>query len=297
MVMTTFEGSRWVDAQVSSVLAQTCPVDELLVYDDGSTDGTVELLEARGVEVHRNAARLGTVRSLEQGLRASTADVVLLADQDDVWVPRKVERLLQAEADLVFSDGRVVDAAGLPTGATLWGTVGFGPDRQERLMTQPLEVLLEGNAVTGATVLVSRRLLDLALPLPQVGWHDYWLALVAASAGLPVRAVPEPLVDYRVHGTNAAGLPPTTLRGRLAGAAAARAYRGQLLAMLAELEQRFPSAALTATREHLLFRQGLPSRRARRLWPVLGAVRSGAYAARGGSWRTGVVDLLEPRSP
>ena len=289
VVMTTFQGERWVEEQLRSVLEQTRPPDEVLVYDDGSTDRTVEIASA-WAPVVRNPIRLGTVRSLEQGLRSTTADVVLLADQDDVWRPNRVERLLAVGADLVFHDAQIIGMG------SLWDRVGFTPSRQRRLASAPLKTLLDGNPVTGATVAVSRRLLDVALPLPQQGWHDYWLALVAASTGLSVAALPEKLIDYRLHAGNAAGLPPTGLRGRLAAASAARDHRRVLIAMLGELGERFPSVEVDDALAHLAFRQRLSPSRARRLVPVARHLLAHRYAAQGGGWRTAAVDVLERRA-
>jgi hypothetical protein len=295
VVLTTFQGERWVEQQVRSILEQTRPPDELLVYDDGSTDRTVEIVSGH-VPVTVNPVRLGTVRSLEQGLRATGADRVFLADQDDLWSPDRVETMLAVDADLVFHDGRIIDAAGAPTGATLWQQVGFTPARQQALERRPLRTLLNGNPVTGATVAVSRRLLEQALPFPDHGWHDQWLALVAAASGLTLAALPAPLIDYRVHDSNAAGLPPVGLRARLRGAPAARVQRAELIAMLAELSARFPSPELTDAREHLRIRQGLPSARVGRPLPVLRHLLTGRYGENGGGWRTAAVDLLERRA-
>lgn len=289
VVMTTFQGERWVEEQLRSILEQTRPPDEVLVFDDGSTDGTVQFV-SRLVPVVRNPVRLGTVRNVEQGLRATTADVVLLADQDDVWHPARVEKLLAAGGDLVFHDADLTD------GGTLWQRVGFTLARQRSLATAPLQTLLDGNPVTGATLAVSRRLVDLALPFPQYGWHDYWLALVAASADLSLVALPDRLLTYRLHENNAAGLPPAGLRGRLSSAADARKHRAVLLHMLGELSVRFPSDQVADALVHLTFRQDLPSRRSGRVRPIAQHLISGRYRAQGGDWRTAVVDLLELRA-
>jgi glycosyltransferase involved in cell wall biosynthesis len=285
VVMTTYQGERWVEEQLRSILEQTRPPDEILVYDDGSTDRTVELV-SRLVPVVSNRTRLGTVRNLEQGLRATTGDLVLLADQDDVWHPSRVERLLEVGGDLAFHDA---DLAG---GRTLWERVGFTAQRQRALTAMPLKTLLDGNPVTGATVAVSRRLLDVALPLPVQGWHDYWLALVAASTGMSVVALPERLLDYRLHEDNAAGLPASGLRERLASTPAARAHQAVLLGMLTELAERFPSPEVGQALAHLCFRQGLASSRVRRVAPVGRHLIRGRYALHGGGWRTAAVDLL-----
>lgn len=298
VVMTTFEGARWVAEQARSIAAQTRPVDVVRVADDGSTDSTLELLrrELPVADVTVNAQRLGTVRSLDSALSTVDADVVLLADQDDRWHPDRVARLVGTQG-LTFHDARLVDSAGGVLRGTLWDHVGLTPSRRRRLATDPLGVLLEGNPVTGATVAVHRDVLTLGLPLPQQGWHDYWLALVAAAHDLPVVAVAEPLIDYRVHGANTAGLPPRGLRARLRAGPAARRQRESLVAMLGELLERLPAgpaaARVLSARDHLCRRLSLPRSRWRRLPGAGRLLLSGSYAAHGGGWRTAVVDILE----
>lgn len=300
VVMTTYQGARWVTEQARSIANQTHPVDLVRVADDGSTDGTLELLRAvlPAAEVSVNERRLGTVRSFDGILRDLHADVVLLADQDDRWHPERVARLVETRG-LTFHDARLVDAQGEAIGESLWSRVGFTPARRAQLALDPLGVLLHGNPVTGATVAVHRDVLALGLPLPEYGWHDYWLALVAAAHGCPVVALSEPLLDYRLHDANTAGLPPRGARARLGDGGAARQQRATVIAMLGELVERLPPgpavSRVASARAHLQRRQVLPRPRWRRLPGVARLLVSGSYAAHGGGWRTAVVDVLEPR--
>ena len=99
VAMATFDGGRFVDEQLRSIAEQTRPPDELVVCDDESSDDTAERLDRVAsesdfeVHVHRNAQRLTTSRNFEMAVSLCTGDIVFLADQDDVWMPEKVEAL------------------------------------------------------------------------------------------------------------------------------------------------------------------------------------------------------------
>jgi len=219
IVLATYNGAPWLEAQVRSLQAQDHQAWRLLVRDDGSTDGTPALLarlagEEPRLSVLESPGRLGVVGNfgalLEAG-RAAGADYLLPCDQDDVWHPAHVSRALalvrrleevhgRAWPLLVHSDVEVVDAALRPLHPSLLGTLGHGhePDR-------PLPFLLAQNFVTGCASLANRALLELALPLPPgCPMHDWWLALCAASAGA-LGFDPTPGVRYRQHGVNQVG--------------------------------------------------------------------------------------------
>jgi glycosyltransferase involved in cell wall biosynthesis len=130
VVVASYRGERWLRAQLESILAQTSPVDEIVVSDDGSDDGTVELArevladaEARGIRtvVAHNPGPRGVVGNVANALGLARADLVALADQDDVWRADKVARMrtvfaTRPELALVHSDARLVDEAGEPLG-------------------------------------------------------------------------------------------------------------------------------------------------------------------------------------
>ena len=129
---------RFLPAQLESILAQTRLPDELHVFDDCSTDNSVELLvhfaaqAAFPVHIHRNAERHGSIRNFEQAIRACSGTLIALSDQDDIWHPERLRRSEEAlqqhpEAGAVFTDGLLIDDAGEPIGMRLWERFIFTP--------------------------------------------------------------------------------------------------------------------------------------------------------------------------
>jgi glycosyltransferase involved in cell wall biosynthesis len=202
---------------LDSILAQRGARLRLLVRDDGSADDTPTLLQqyARaypGVfELLSDGQHLGACASFGRLLLAARAPYVMFSDQDDVWLPGKVELLLrgmrQAEAAhgpnyplLVHSDLTVVDRSGRLLGRSFWKYQKIDP-----IHGSSLNRLLIQNVATGCAMMINRALAQLASPIPQEAIvHDWWLALVAAALGRIV-CIAEPTVLYRQHGGNQIG--------------------------------------------------------------------------------------------
>jgi glycosyltransferase involved in cell wall biosynthesis len=220
VALCTCNGASYLREQLDSILAQTRPVAEIVVGDDASTDETREILldyaarcPAR-FRLHLHPERLGTVDNFGFVLAQCGGRVIFLSDQDDVWKPRKVETMLarfdDPHAMLVFTDGRLIDAAGTPMASTLWKAWRFDWAtrlRWKRSSAAVRDLVHNHNKVTGATAALRRELLDDCLPIrvPPGYWHDAWLALHAAAHG-GLRYMAEPLIDYRVHGGQQIGI-------------------------------------------------------------------------------------------
>ena len=242
VAMCTYNGERYLEAQLDSLAAQTRPPDELVVHDDGSTDATVEIVRVFAarvgfpVRVTINPVRLGSTTNFEKAIAAAGGSIIALCDQDDAWRPDKLARLAAAfetvpEAGCVFSDAHVVGEGLEPLGYRLWDSVRLDRRKQQRMAAGAgLDVLLRQNFVTGATMALRAELRELVLPIP-TGWvHDGWIALLAAAIGtcLPVN---EPLVRYRQHGGQQIGGSKRTLRQQIA---AARTMKAAFFSQLAE---------------------------------------------------------------
>ncbi|HEX8242629.1 MAG TPA: glycosyltransferase, partial [Longimicrobium sp.] len=209
VAMCTWNGERYLPAQLDSIAAQTRLPDELVACDDGSTDGTVALLRAFAarapfaVRVLVNERNLGSTRNFEQAIGLCRGEVVALADQDDAWPPEKLARFeavfrARPGVGLVFSDGLVVDDALRPVGARLWESFGITPRMLRRISRgEAFSLLLSRNLVTGAAMAFRARAAEGALPVPEGTGriHDGWIALVAAARA-EVAALPEPLLLY-----------------------------------------------------------------------------------------------------
>lgn len=218
VLMATYNGASHVREQVASIQAQTVPDWRLLIRDDGSTDGTRDILAELARQDDRisliydgGEAPLGVVQNFSRLLQLgqnTACDVFFLSDQDDMWEPHKLARQLaefpdagcEPEPWLVHSDLTVVDEHLEPVHASLIRHMAL-----ESSPERPLNYLLTRNFVTGCATACNRRLLEEALPVPGAAiMHDWWLAVVAAATG-SIRCVPEPLVRYRQHIGNTLG--------------------------------------------------------------------------------------------
>jgi glycosyltransferase involved in cell wall biosynthesis len=196
--MATYNGEKYLSEQIDSILAQLDVRDELVVSDDGSTDGTMGILRGFG-----NALRVvgesrvgGVVPNFSRALDHARGELILLADQDDVWLPGRVElfRAELARHDLVLTNALVVDENLRPVGKTLFDQTHPKPGFWRNLRR---------NSFVGCCMGFRRSLLMTALPLPKVTpWHDWLLGLLASLRGSAVQ-LDTPLLLYRRHGSNA----------------------------------------------------------------------------------------------
>ena len=219
ILLSSYNGARFIDQQIESIRRQTVGSWQLLVRDDGSTDETVRIVEAQAAADPRirllrdERGNLGAANSfgvlMEAALTAG-AGYVAFADQDDVWHPDKLEHqaelLRTREAALgaavpllVHTDLAVVDQQLRPIHRSFLALQGL-----EGAESAPLQTLLTQNFVAGCTTLINQALLRAALPLQRAVMHDWWLALCAAALG-EILYLPGATVLYRQHDRNAAG--------------------------------------------------------------------------------------------
>lgn len=216
----TYNGERYLREQLESIAAQSRLPDRLVVFDDRSTDGTVDILRNFAdkapfpVQTEINSDNLGPALNFSQISRIKDADYVFCCDQDDVWRPEKIstemaamvalERRYGADIPLlVHSDLETVDQDLRQIAPSFMTSQGY------RHPEEPLKVLVAQNFVTGCTVLVNRPALNIAMPVPDEAiMHDWWMSLVVAACG-HIGFVPAPLVRYRQHAANQIGAKPT----------------------------------------------------------------------------------------
>ena len=225
VAMCTYNGAAHVGEQLASMAGQTRPPDELVVCDDISSDGTPDVVEAFAedapfpVRLTVNDENLGATKNFEKAVALCSGDVIALSDQDDVWLPAKLERIEAAlgespGAGFVFTDAECVGEDLRPLGYRLWPSSYLGRRQLRKVRAGGMfELLLTHNVVTGATMAFRSELRDLVLPI-HAGWvHDGWIALLI-SAVADVVALDEPLVKYRQHTSQQIGAREPTLRGQ-----------------------------------------------------------------------------------
>lgn len=316
VALCTFQGERFIAEQLRSIAAQSVPVDIVVIGDDGSSDGTMRIVSELVEELRLPAILLpsgdglGVAANFARTIAACDADIVLLSDQDDVWMPDRVATSIavfdsQPATLALHGDAILVDAFNKPTGGSLFGALGIG-DAYFRQVDEgrAFEALLRRNLATGATMALRRELVELALPIP-AGWiHDEWFAVTAAAHGaLAVHATP--MIRYRQHGGNAIGASALSLRDAVRRLTADGSERNARLLLRAEgLASRatgFPEGRrdeLGALARHKVahetMRASLSRHRLLRIRPVARAVRSGAYWRFGNGIGDVVRDLVQP---
>jgi glycosyltransferase involved in cell wall biosynthesis len=225
--MATYEGERFLPAQLESLARQTLAPAELVVRDDGSADRTREIVAefARTspfpVRIEVGDERLGVAESFVRAARACSAELVAFCDQDDVWEDRKLERCV-ARLDepgvvLAIHACAVVDEGLRPLGPVV--------PRIESSHTAPPLTTPKWGEAPGMAMVFDATLLSLldwdARPVAHHEHgrvlHDEWIYGVARVAGA-IAFLAEPLVLYRQHGVNVEGAPERTI-GRRVGEA------------------------------------------------------------------------------
>jgi glycosyltransferase involved in cell wall biosynthesis len=223
ILLATYNGAPYLAQQLDSLLVQTNRDWHLLVRDDLSTDETFDILR-RYQEQHptkitivpNEGEVLGASGNFGALLTLADAPFTMFCDQDDVWLPDKIELTLAAMQRLealhgkampllVHTDLRVVDSNLLEIAPSLWRYQKTDPS------AITLNRLLVQNVATGCTVMINRSLRELAVPMPaEARMHDWWLALVAGAFGR-IAHIQTPTILYRQHDCNDSGAAPLNL--------------------------------------------------------------------------------------
>lgn len=233
VLLASYNGEKYISQQLDSILDQTVEGIRILASDDGSADGTpdilrryarkypgqVILLDGNGAarrDVRQSSRCAGRpagipapARNFFRLMAHADADYILLSDQDDVWLPEKVERLMERIRGiedesgvipaLVFSDMEVVDEDLNRISPSFFSYAHCDPNRLT------LSEILTENPVTGGALMMNHALLQLVRVMPEACcMHDWWIALAAVCFGR-IACVREVLYLYRQHGNNSLG--------------------------------------------------------------------------------------------
>lgn len=207
VAMVTYQGEKYIKEQLDSILSCLGEEDEVVISDDGSKDGTREILKAYQIQDERiqviNGPRKGVKANVENALRACKGKYIFLADQDDIWMPDKVERVMaeleKPEVGLVVHDAVVMDGTCENVVlASFYSLKGSGAGVLKNIWR---------NTYIGCCMAFKRELLEKALPIPHyIEMHDQWLGVLNDKFGYGTEFIPEKLLKYRRHGNNASGM-------------------------------------------------------------------------------------------
>lgn len=217
ILLATCEGERYVEELILSILNQTHQDILLHIRDDGSLDHTPQIIANLAVNnpekiiVHPGEKKLGSSENFSYLLGKVKHNHIMFADQDDVWLPNKIELALAKMDELEKASGPdvpllihtnlyVVDKELNPISSSFWKYSHLIPSTASmfnRLIVQ--------NVITGCAVMMNRKLVDLAYPIPSEALqHDWWVALVASAFG-HIAYLNQATVLYRQHAGNFLG--------------------------------------------------------------------------------------------
>lgn len=217
VALCTYNGEKFIQEQIDSILNQSLKVDEIIVCDDRSTDGTQKILAEYQnnfpdvFKIYINEENLRSVKNFEKAISLCTGDTIFLSDQDDIWENNKVEVLTEylnknQEIDVLCSNGLIIDENGVKKDQyTVWDVPGFlGENKKEIDYFKIFSTI--GNFATGASMAIRTSFLNQILPFPNVDGlhHDEWIALVS-SEQKKFEFLNQKLFSYRVHNEQQVG--------------------------------------------------------------------------------------------
>lgn len=221
ILMATYNGETFLREQLDSILRQSNTEWRLIIRDDCSTDNTVQIVQTYckrypdkfvliQADVPSGSAQNNFFQLIKYLQEYGTADYIMFADQDDVWLLQKIQLTLNKIYELenrygadmpllVHTELTVVDAELKIINPSMFTMQNMDAKRDK------LNNILVQNIVTGCTMMVNKPLMDMVTEIPQHAiMHDMWLALIAAAFG-QIGFVDKPTILYRQHGSNANG--------------------------------------------------------------------------------------------
>ena len=214
VLLATYNGEKYIKEQIDSILNQTYENIRLIISDDCSKDKTQEILKEyekkdNRIELYIQEKNLGVVKNIEFLLKQVKNKYYMLSDQDDIWLPEKIEKsletLLENNADLVFGDLEVVNQD-LKTMYPSFGDFMLLNKKIHKYINSNMLNYIY-NCVTGCTILAKKETIQKILPLPKKSKyliHDHWIGLMTSIYGKVVY-MPEKYIKYRQHGNNQVG--------------------------------------------------------------------------------------------
>jgi glycosyltransferase involved in cell wall biosynthesis len=217
ILMATYNGEKYINEQINSIINQSYTDWKLIVRDDGSTDNTIAIIkkvkdvDSRILLINDSLENLGPVGNFEELLKYSTSKYVMFSDQDDVWLPNKiqvsfdrmqiVENLHPGMPILVHTDVTVVDAK-----LKIQFKSFIKSKKYDVTTTANFYKLVVENCVMGSTVMINSMSKKYILPFNKyVLMHDWWIALIVSHYG-KIFFIDDQTSLYRQHGSNEIGM-------------------------------------------------------------------------------------------
>ncbi len=216
ILLASYNGEKYIAEQIESILNQTYKDWFLYIKDDCSTDNTINIINAYEkrykdkIRVILSDKPSGSAKdNFFSMLQYSKSDYIMTCDQDDVWIPEKIEITYNKmkEAENAYKDIPILVHTDLKVADENLNVISDSLLKMQNLDSSrdKLNNLLVQNIVSGCTVMVNRELLDYIKIIPKYAiMHDWWMALIASSLG-KIEFIEKPTVLYRQHKYNDVG--------------------------------------------------------------------------------------------
>lgn len=206
--MATYNGGKYIREQLDSIFSEISEHDEVIISDDSSSDDTIAIIESYRdprIRLFKDQKFRSPILNFENAIRHANGDYIFLSDQDDVWLPGRVNTMLSffPEFALVVCDCKVVDEQLNEIRPSYFASI--------NARVGLVRNLVRVSSYIGCCMAFSRALATKALPFPaRIPMHDFWIAMLA-EATMKVKLVYKPLLLYRRHGSNAS---PTAAKSK-----------------------------------------------------------------------------------
>jgi len=223
VALCTFNGARFLRQQLDSILNQTRPVDEIIIGDDRSSDSTIDIINEyqskhpKLIWLEINDKGLGSFKNFEKTIKRCKGEYIFLADQDDIWLPAKVQIMTEVfkanpQVEACFGDAELIDENSNSLQATMWESLGV--KNKDKFVADSSSLfkymLMNDNVVTGAALALRTTALSKIIPFEKKRnheQHDQVIAFRLASdnAIMPVNEI---IMKYRIHSNQQVGTVP-----------------------------------------------------------------------------------------
>lgn len=214
IALCTYNGEKYISEQLESLFDQTVKADEIVVSDDGSKDKTLEIIyefkkkNIIPIRILEHKENLGVFKNFEYCIKQCTGDIIFTCDQDDYWMPTKLEKHIaehtkQVDVSLVYSNAEVVANTLDNIICPLWEPKQIIDTKKGK--SSYTSLVVKGQSIAGCCMSFRRDFFESILPIPDKIYHDDWIATSACLAG-KIIGINECLIKYRQHSNNVVGI-------------------------------------------------------------------------------------------
>lgn len=221
VIIGTYHGEKYIGEQLKSLFHQTTLPDEILIGDDSEDTKTLNAINgvkdqfSGDLRIIRNKKRLGIIENFRNLVKQTRGDIIFFADQDDYWLPEKIEKMITAlqkhpEKQVVVCNSEVTNDRLASQGFLLLDRTPafykFISQLEHGEWKSFQDIFMQKYNFSGHNMAMKQEIRNLFLEIPEdyYSYHDHWLAQISSLAG-KLFYIDEILTLYRQHGNNSSG--------------------------------------------------------------------------------------------